>query len=76
MAAPKQVVISQRAEDDLVRVYTHLRTQYDMDVAERFRVRAEKPSTSWANIPTSARIRDGLLATNGFDFGSSARRII
>jgi plasmid stabilization system protein ParE len=38
----KQVIISQRAEDDLVRIYAYLRTQYDLEAAERFRTRAEK----------------------------------
>lgn len=38
----KRVVISQKAEDDLARLYTYLRTQYDIEAAERFRIRAEK----------------------------------
>jgi plasmid stabilization system protein ParE len=38
----KPIVIGQRAEDDLARIYAYLRTQYDLEAAERFRVRAEK----------------------------------
>ena len=36
----KQIVISQKAEDDLARIYSYL-TRYDMDAAERFPIRAE-----------------------------------
>ena len=37
-----RVLISQRAEYDLARIYGYLATQYDLDAAERFRVNAEK----------------------------------
>lgn len=35
-------MISQRAEDDLVRIYAYLYIQYDPEAAERFRLLAEK----------------------------------
>ena len=36
------MVISREAEDDLARIYTYLCTRYDLEAAERFRIRAEK----------------------------------
>jgi len=38
----KRLVISRLAEDDLAGIYRFLATEYDLDAAERFRVRAEK----------------------------------
>ena len=58
----KQVIISQKAEDDLARIYAYLWKEYDFDVAERFRMRAEKalfqlgqhsdigPNPAWATV--------------------------
>jgi plasmid stabilization system protein ParE len=36
------VLISARAEADLARIYADLATRYDIDAAERFRMRAER----------------------------------
>ena len=47
----KQVVISQRAEDDLTRIYSYLRIQYDLDAAERFRLRAERALSQLGQHP-------------------------
>lgn len=38
----KRLVISRRAEDDLANIYRFLAIEYDLDQAERFRIRAEK----------------------------------
>jgi len=55
-----RVVISEKAEDDLARIYAYLKSRYDPDAAEHFRMRAEKalkrleqqpglgPHTGWA----------------------------
>jgi plasmid stabilization system protein ParE len=37
-----RVLISERAEEDLARIYAWLENNYDFDAAERFRIRAEK----------------------------------
>jgi plasmid stabilization system protein ParE len=38
----KNLLISRLAEEDLARIYTFLASEYDLEVAERFRIRAEK----------------------------------
>ena len=50
-APTKQVVISQKAEDDLARIYSYLRVEYDLDVAERFRSRAERALSQLGQHP-------------------------
>jgi plasmid stabilization system protein ParE len=36
------LIISERAEEDLARIYAWFRTHYDSETAEHFRMRAEK----------------------------------
>ena len=37
-----RVVIAEKAEDDLARIYAYLKNHYDPETAEHFRIRAEK----------------------------------
>jgi len=46
-----RVVISEKAEDDVVRIYAFLRNHYDLETAELFRTRAEKALGHLAQQP-------------------------
>ena len=48
-----KVLISQRAEDDLARIYSYIAT-HNPDVAERFKTEAERALTLLANIRAGA----------------------
>jgi len=37
-----RIVIAEKAENDLARIYAYLKNRYDLETAEHFRIRAEK----------------------------------
>ena len=79
-----RVVISQRAETDLARIYAWLATHYDSEAAERFRARAERaliqlgehphlgPHPGWATHHKTLRF--WIISRSGYVIYYESRR--
>jgi plasmid stabilization system protein ParE len=66
-----KVLISQRAEDDLARIYGHIAAR-NPEAAERFRTERNERWLSWASSPNWGHAPAGKHVTVVCDSGSSA----